>query len=78
MMSLFNMKQFLKCYPKSIFVSYFTDSQTEGNISPTQLKLQYNIGVTIQDNAAQDNDGGTVPTILALNAISNTGKIAKM
>ena len=77
-MSLFNMKQFLKCYPKSIFVSYFTDSQTEGNISPTQLKLQYNIGVTIQDNAAQDTDGGTVPTILALNAISNTGKIAKM
>ena len=42
-----------------------------------QLKLQYNIGVEMQDNAGQ-HTGGTVPTMLVAETILNTGKIAKM
>ena len=44
------------------------------NISATQRKLQYDTGVAIQDNAVQH---WWLDTILAVNAISNTGKLAK-
>ena len=40
-----------------------------------QHKLQYNTGVVVQDNAAQQ---WWYSTILAANTISNTGKFAKM
>ena len=46
--------------------------ETEDSISAMQLKLQYNIDVAVQDNAAQHC------ATLAANTISNTGKIAKM
>ena len=40
-----------------------------------QHKLQYNTGVVVQDNVAQQ---WWYSTILAANTISNTGKFAKM
>ena len=40
-----------------------------------QHKLQYNTGVVVQDNAAQQ---WWYSIILAANTISNTGKFAKM
>ena len=40
-----------------------------------QHKLQYNTGVVVQDNAAQQ---WWYSTMLAANTISNTGKFAKM
>ena len=45
----------------------FTDKQTKDNISVTQHKLKYNIGVAMQYNAAQHYF-----------TISNTGKFGKM
>ena len=56
-MSNFYMKQFLKCYPKSVLPSYFTDTETKDSTSVMQLKLQYNIGVALRDNAAQHHIG---------------------
>ena len=41
------MREFLKCYPKSILFQRFTDTQTKDNVSSTQHKLQYNAGVAV-------------------------------
>ena len=49
--------------------------QTKDNILLTEYKLQYNTGVTKQDNAAYQ---WWYSAILASNTISNTGKFAKM
>ena len=51
------MKRFLKCYPKSVLPSYFTNIKTKDSTSVMQLKLQYNIGVALRDNAAQHHIG---------------------
>ena len=53
-----------------------TNTQTkDNNISLTQHKLQYNSGVAMQDNAAQQ---WWYSTTLVANTISYTGKFAKM
>ena len=49
--------------------------QTKDNILSTEHKLQYNTGVAVQDNAAQQ---WWYSTILASNTISNTGKFARI
>ena len=73
--SLFYVKEILKCYPKPILLLRFTHTQTKGNISSTEHKLQYNTGVAKQDNVAQQ---WWYSTTLASTTISNTGKFAKM
>ena len=63
------MKRFLKCYPKSIHIVLpLYDTQTKDNNSATQHKLQYNIGVAMEDNAAQH---WWCNTILVVDTISN-------
>ena len=32
---------------------HFTDTQAKDNISAKQYQLQYNVGIAMQDNAAQ-------------------------
>ena len=59
----------LKMLPQNNIFYRLTD-----NISATQRKLQYDTGVAIQDNAVQQ---WWLNTILVVNAISNTGKLAK-
>ena len=56
-------------------LDYFTDLQTKGSISATQLQLQYNIGVKMQGNVARQ---WWYSTILVVDTILNTDKIAKM
>ena len=68
------MKKILKCYPEPILSYSLSDIKTKENISATQHKLQYNIGVAMQDNGAQH---WWYSTILAANTISNTDKLAK-
>ena len=63
------MKKIIKCYPRPILFYHLID-----NISVMQQKLQYDTGVAMQDNAAQH---WWYNTILAVNIISNTGKLAK-
>ena len=69
------MEKFIKCYPKSILLYYFADTQIKDSISVTKRKLQYNIGVAMQDNAAQHWWYSTIP---AANTVSVTGKITEM
>ena len=61
--------------PKTNAILTFTDMQTKDNILSTEHKLQYNTGVAVQDNAAQQ---WWYSTILASNTISNTGKFARI
>ena len=63
----------LKMVPKTTDIVLPFNQQ---NISVMQHKLQYNTGM-LQCKKMQYDTGGTVPTILAVNTISNTGKIAK-
>ena len=66
---LFYIKKILTCYPKPILFYRLTD-----NTLATQHKLQYDIGVVMQDNAKQH---WWYSTILAANTISNTDSLAK-
>ena len=46
------MKKFWKYCAKLMFY-HFTDTQAKDNISAKQYQLQYNVGIAMQDNAAQ-------------------------
>ena len=50
-------------------------SLSKDNVSATEHKLQYNAGVTMQDNVAQHYWNST---ILMGNTVSNTGKFVNM
>ena len=74
MMSLLYVKV-IKILPKINIVYRFTYNQTKYNIWVTQTKLQYNTGVTMQDNAKEQ---WCYNTILEANTILNTAKLTKM
>ena len=67
------MREFLKCYPKSILFNVLLTHKLK-TIFP-QEKTNYNITMVLQCKILQHNSGGI--TILVANTISYTGKFAK-
>ena len=66
----------VKMLPKiNIILTFHRHETKQDNISVTQHKLQYNTGVAMRYNAAQQ---WWYSTIMAANTFSNTSKFAKM